>query len=122
MTMKQLQAKGVSAILDYAAEADIAASPPPSGDAKAAPPSREVGPPVKDNKEAVARVYDYESEQQCDRCGDVNVDTPTPLLEIMILLVPRGRHPIPFVLLGTSRRSSTRWTLPLGCRARASQP
>ena len=78
--MRRLQGKGVSAILDYAAEDDTpqqqhqqqpaGAAPAAAGKAPAAGPSSSAARPgvVKgDSKEAVARVYDYASEQQCDR-------------------------------------------------------
>ena len=70
--MEKLQNRGVSAILDYAAEDDVGqadACPAPTSPSK--PPDSLKGQltVVKgtDNKEAVARVYDYGSEAQCDR-------------------------------------------------------
>ena len=56
--------KGVSAILDYAAGDDFESCTASTG----AVPCQ---PGAKGNKEAVARVYGYASEQQCDRLTGV---------------------------------------------------
>ena len=49
------------AILDYAAEDDVESG-------AASPGAVPCQPGAKGNKEAVARMYGYASEQQCDRC------------------------------------------------------
>jgi hypothetical protein len=82
-TMRHLKSQGVSAILDYAAEDDVGegrvvpsttVTPIPLDNAPQDPttmtePSCSLAPHAcpKECVNAVARVYDYKSEQQCDR-------------------------------------------------------
>ncbi|GAX83242.1 hypothetical protein CEUSTIGMA_g10668.t1 [Chlamydomonas eustigma] len=83
-TMQQLQSQGVSAILDYAAEDDVgivgnkvpsravtpsACSSMATASSTSTDPSCTLTPHAcpKEGVNAVARVYDYKSEQQCDR-------------------------------------------------------
>lgn len=78
--MEKLQNRGVSAILDYAAEDDVGACPAPTRSSKPPDESLKGHPTVvkgTENKEAVARVYDYGSEAQCDRYNEWMNDGPS---------------------------------------------